>query len=133
VSPAVQIVKRRVTRRTGAIEYVLPGANVIYTYQTGEHREHIPDEHGGDGQCAGRGGTVAGPVAPGATNYLYATNLNMTLNVTNVGLWWRRRAQRWEPAAGHPAVTDNDDAIVDVVSPAVQIVKTAGNAADGRD
>jgi len=49
-------------------------------------------------------GTVAGPVAPGATNYLYATNLNMTLNVTNVGfvVGDAEHGGR-DAAAGHPA------------------------------
>jgi len=31
-------------------------------------------------------GTIPGPVAPGATNYLYATNFNVTVSVTNTAV-----------------------------------------------
>jgi len=132
VAPALQLVKLAGNAADGAVEYILSGEDVVYTYAVSNAgNTHLSSIVVTD-NVLGAVGAITGPLAPGATATLYATNLNVVADVTNIGV-----------ASGDPSfgdgtpipdisnVADSDDAVVDVVAPALQLVKLAGNAADG--
>jgi len=77
--------------------------------------------------------TVAGPVAPGATGTCTAIR-TLTGDRTNIG--YANGTPSDSTGAGFPGYTGpnpraSDDAIVDMVNPGINVVKTAGTAADG--
>ena len=132
VQPAVQIVKTVGNDPDGWVELLLPGTNVQYRYEV----FNIGDTYLADlvvtDNVIGAIGTVAGPLAPGASVVLYATNLNVTASVTNIGFVTGNPSDNdGQDLPGLPDVTDDDDAVVRIVHPSVQITKLAGNAPDG--
>ncbi len=116
----------------GDVEYVLSGSSVIYRYEVvNTGTTYLADIVVTD-NVEGVIGTIAGPVAPGATNVLSTTNASVVATVTNTAV-----------ADGNPSesngtdiavlgnVNDSDDAVVVVVNPGIRITKLAGSAPDG--
>ena len=116
----------------GDVEFVLPGSPVVYSYEViNTGMTYLVDIVVTD-NVEGVIGTIAGPVAPGATNVLLATNAGVFASVTNTAI-----------ADGNPSendgtdiavlgnVNDTDDAVVLVVDPDISIIKLADGAPDG--
>ncbi len=128
--PGIQIVKTAGNAADGEVEYIDHPQSVTYTYvvtNTGE--TYLSDITVTDDQY-GTICTISGPLAPNASSTCHYTG-NITTDVTNIAT-----------ATGNPVdssgtdlpgadVSDTDDAVVDLVSPNIQLVKTADNAADG--
>ena len=126
----------------GATYYInAPSAPVTYTYRytnTGETyltTVVITDDAGtpavtGDDFTAC---TIPGPVAPGASGLCTATR-TLTGDRTNIG--YANGIPTDSTGTGFPGYTgpnpsDTDDAIVDMVNPGINVIKTAGTAANG--
>jgi uncharacterized repeat protein (TIGR01451 family) len=123
--PGVRVIKTAGNAKDGDVLFVLPGSNVVYTYEitvtgdAGLTNVIVTDDK------LGLVGVLPGPLLPGSTNYLYATNLNVRGNITNIVV------VTGYPTNGLPPVQDDHPAVVQVVSPGVSIVKTAGATPDG--
>jgi uncharacterized repeat protein (TIGR01451 family) len=124
-APGISVVKTAGSAADGGTLSVLSGSNVVFTYQVINNGDVALTNIVVNDDVLGPVGTIAGPLAPNATNILYATNLNVTADVTNIA------TATGYPTNGLPAVTNTDPAVVDVVHPGLLIVKTAGSAADG--
>jgi uncharacterized repeat protein (TIGR01451 family) len=124
-SPGVRVIKTAGAANDGDVLYVLPGSNVVYKYEitvTGDAaltNVTVTDDK------LGLVGVLPGPLLPGSTNYLYATQSNVLSTITNIAL------VTGYPTNGLPPVTDDHPAVVKAVRPGVLIVKTAGSAPDG--
>ncbi len=68
-------------------------------------------------------GTIPGSLAPGASDTLTA-DIDVQSDRTNIAVVTGSSPEGTE-------VTDDDDAVVDIVAPAIEIIKTAGTALDG--
>jgi hypothetical protein len=129
IAPAIQIVKTAGSAADGAVLTTTAG-DVLYTYvvsNTGDadlSDVSVVDDNGtagvpGDDVTIG---TIPS-LAAGASVTLTST-FSVTGDRTNIAT-----ATGDTPDGG--TVSDDDDAVVDVIAPAIQIVKTAGSAADG--
>ena len=138
VNPKVQVVKTAANAADGATLYLLAPGPVLYTYvvqNTGDtHLVNIPvvDDNGTPGVpgddiivC-----TITTPLAPGASTTC-TTTINITVDRTNIATVTGTPSNPAGQPLGIPTVSDTDDAVVDVLNPSVQVVKTAANAADG--
>ena len=132
VGPALNLVKTAGNAADGAVEYIAAGDDVTYTYQlVNVGNTYLSDITVTD-DVLGVVGTIAGPVAPGATNTLTLVASNLVADVINLAdAVANPTDDLGNDLTGIPDVTASDDAAVDVVAPALNIVKTAGNAADG--
>ena len=74
--------------------------------------------------------TIAGPLAPGASATC-TTTLTITADRTNIATATGTPSNQAGQPLGVPNVTDTDNAVVDIVNPSIQVVKTAGTAPDG--
>ena len=111
----------------GAIEFISSGDPVIYTYTV----VNIGDTYLSDitvtDDVLGVIGTVAGPLAPGATNTLNSLAPFVLSSVTNIGdVVANPTDSLGTDLADLSDVTASDDAVVQVVGPALSLVKTAG-------
>ncbi len=79
-----------------------------------------------------RSGPVTAFMDVGDVETYQCTLTNVTADFTNViEVKGTPSDSLGDPLPGVADVTDDDDAVVDVVAPAIKVVKTAGNAADG--
>ncbi len=132
VQSAVQIVKTVDGRPDGWIEPILSGSNVVYRYEVYNAGDTYLADLVVTDNVIGAVGVIAGPLAPGASEVLYATNLNVTASVTNIGVVTATPSDNDGIALpGLPDVSDDDDAVVVVVGPSIRITKLAGSAPDG--
>ena len=122
----------------GTTLYLSGGGPVLYTYvvtNTGDTyltNILVKDDNGTPGVpgdditvC-----TIAGPLAPGASATC-TTTLNITADRTNIATATGTPSNQAGQPLGIPNVSDTDDAVVDVINPSIQVVKTAGTAPDG--
>ncbi len=132
IHPGIQLIKTADNAGDSQVDFVLSGANVIYTYKilntsTDTYLINITLTD----SVLGVIGTVPGIVAPGATNYLFATNFNVISDVVNVGVVVGSPSLSDGTPLPVPAVQDEHQASVDVVHPAIHLVKTADTTAEG--
>jgi len=129
VTPSIRLVKTAGNAADGDILFVLPGSNVVYTYEVINTGNAYLTNVVVTDNLLGVVGTVPGVVAPGATNFLYKTNFNITAYVQNIAVSVGTPAfSNGAPIPGLGTVKHTDDAIVDVVRPGIFLLKTAGNA-----
>ncbi len=138
----IALVKTAGNAANGATYYInAPSAPVTYTYRytnTGETYLTtivITDDAGTPANAADDFTvcTVPGPVAPGASGTCTAVK-TLTGDRTNIG--YASGTPTDSSGATFPGYTGpnpraSDDAVVDMVNPGINIVKTAGTAADG--
>ncbi|MFQ5658212.1 MAG: FecR domain-containing protein, partial [Candidatus Methylomirabilales bacterium] len=125
--PAVELVKTAGTAADGETLFVLAGTAVTYSYRvTNSGATELINVQVSDNQL-GPIGTITS-LAPGASATLTAST-SLTTDVTNQATVTATPAKDGVPL-DLADVSDSDDAVVDVVSPAVELIKTAGNAAD---
>jgi uncharacterized repeat protein (TIGR01451 family) len=131
-APKIDLVKTAGNAPDGTVLYVISGSNVVYTYRViNQGDTYLTNVMVADDKL-GLVGVIPGPVAPGATNYLYATNLNVTNFVINLGVAAGTPAfSNGQPIPGLATVTHTDTAITDPRRPGIVLLKTAGNAGDG--
>ncbi len=133
LKPAVEIIKTAAGAADGetltvnkgdAVEYIYTVKNIGETYLV---NLTVTDDKLGDV------GVIPGPLAPGASATLKKTATAINADVVNIGTVVATPADKdGDPLPGKNPVTDNDDAKVVVdLKPAVEIIKTAGDAADG--
>ena len=137
--PGIQIVKTAGNAADGDTEYIASGDDVVYHYtvtNTGEtHLSDIviTDDNGTPNDTSDdfTACTIAGPLAPGDSQSCDYTVSNITADVTNTATVTANPTDGSGTDLPGDDVTDTDDAVVDVVAPAIQVVKTADDAADG--
>lgn len=133
VHPGMRLIKTAGSAADGDVFYVPASNNVVYTYcviNTGD--TYLTNVTVAD-DVIGSIGAVTGVVAPGATNWLYATNFVTTNYVINVG------TVVGQPCFGNGSsipnvgsVSNQDNAIVDVEGRGLRLIKRAGNAGDSQ-
>jgi uncharacterized repeat protein (TIGR01451 family) len=131
VTPSLDLVKLAGNAPDGQIEYILSGQTVNYTFvvtNTGNtYLKPITITDNVYGSIC----VIPGPLAPGAS--AQCTKAVAVMNdVTNIGTATGTPSD----ISGNPLpdilnVSDSDNAVVDVVAPSLDLVKTAGNAPDG--
>ncbi len=132
--PALEVVKTAGGAADGDVLYVAnPPQTVTYTYTiTNTGDTYLSDITVDDDQAATNPVcTFAGPVAPGG-NETCTFDLDVSVDTTNVATVTGNPTD--DQGNDLPGVTDptaTDDAEVVVVAPAVEVIKTAGSAADG--
>ncbi|ELS00269.1 hypothetical protein, partial [Gloeocapsa sp. PCC 73106] len=138
VAPGVTIIKTAGTAPDGTV-LVTQAGNVTYTYEVTNSGDiplidiEIVDDNGTPGNTNDDLpiGTIAGPLAPGASRTFTAT-INVTDDRTNIAtVTGTPSDEEGSPLPGVNEVTDTDNAVVDIVAPGVTIIKTAGTAPDG--
>lgn len=111
--PAVRIVKTAGSAPDGAVFYASYGSNVVFRYHVENMGESFLVNLVVTDDVLGSVGTVAGPLAPGASFDLYKTNLALLSAVTNIGtVVATPSASNGTPILALSDVTDSDDAIV---------------------
>jgi hypothetical protein len=132
IGPGVSIVKTAGNAPEGDVLYVIAGSNVVYTYQIVNSGDTYLANVVVTDDVLGVVGTIVEPMAPGATNFLYATNMNVTASIINIGtVVGTLTDANGAPLPGVDNVQASNTASVAVVGPGLAIVKTAGEAADG--
>ena len=123
--PGVSVVKTAGAAADGVPLLVTNGADVVYTYRVvNTGNTYLADLTLTDNVLSAIG-TIPGPVAPGATNFFYATNLNVAADITNVATAAGTPAYaNGASIPGLPTATDEDDAVVDLIAPAIAVDKT---------
>ena len=136
--PGIKLVKTAGNAADGETEYIGSAQNVTFTYtytNTGEtHLKDITvvDDNGTPSDTSDDFTvcSVSGPLAPNASGTCTVSRM-ISADMTNTA------KVTANPTDGNGAdlpgddVTDTDDATVDIVSPAIKLVKTADSAADG--
>ena len=111
----IQLIKLADSAPDGTTNTVNAGSNVIYSYDVINTGDTYLSSITVTDDVLGVVGTIAGPLAPGATNTLFATNLNVTADVTNIGTATGNPSDNiGRDIQGLSDVTDTDDAIVEV-------------------
>ena len=136
--PGIELVKTAGDAADGETEYIDSPQNVTFTYtytNTGEtHLKDITvvDDNGtpNDASDDFTVCTVSGPLAPGASGTCTASRMIST-DRTNIAVVTANPTDGNGTDLPGDDVSDTDDATVDLVSPAIQLVKTADDAADG--
>ncbi|HBL09919.1 MAG TPA: hypothetical protein DD379_00445 [Cyanobacteria bacterium UBA11162] len=127
--PSIDLIKTAGNAADGTTLTTLAG-NVTYTYKVSNTGNvaltnvTVVDDNGtaGDTSDDFTVGTISS-LGVGAMETLTATR-NITVDTTNLAT-----ATGTTPTNG--TVDDTDDAVVDVIAPAINLIKTAGSAADG--
>ncbi len=129
--PAIDLVKTAGNAPDGGIEYIRGAGNVVFHYTVANVGETYLSNIVVSDDVHGAVCTIAGPLAPAASRACDRT------------FWVDGDETNWGTATGNPTdstgndipdipnVSDTDDAVVEVVNPAIDLVKTAGNAPDG--
>ena len=136
--PGIELVKTAGNAADGEIEYIESPQSVTFTYtytNTGEtHLKDITvvDDNGtpSDASDDFTVCTISGPLAPGASGTCTASR-TISADMTNTATVTANPTDGNGTDLPGDDVSDTDDATVDLVSPAIQLVKTADNAADG--
>ncbi len=131
VTPKIDLVKLAGNAPDGQVEYILPGQTVTYTFvvtNTGDtYLKPITITDNIYGSIC----VIPGPLAPGASAQCTKAAV-VNSDVTNIGTATGTPSDSSGNPLGVPNVTDNDNAVVDVVNPRIDLVKLAGNAPDGQ-
>ena len=115
ITPSISVVKTADQATDGAIDYVLPGSNVVYTYRVVNIGNTYLMNVVVTDNVLGVVGMVPGVMAPNTTNYLYKTNVNTRVGVTNLAVVVGTPAFSSGVAIpGIDPVTHSDDAVVQV-------------------
>jgi len=131
-SPGLSLITTAGDAADGETEYILSGSNVLYRYTVINSGDTYLSSMSVTDSVVGVVGSIGGPVAPGSTNVLLATNLNVTASVTNQGVAIANPTDSGGvDLPSLPDVNDSDSAFVALASPALTLITTAGNAADG--
>ncbi len=136
--PGIELVKTAGNAADGETEYIDSPQSVTFTYtytNTGEtHLKDITvvDDNGtpSDASDDFTVCTISGPLAPGASGTCTASR-TISADMTNTATVTANPTDGNGTDLPGDDVSDTDDATVDLVSPAIQLVKTADNAADG--
>jgi uncharacterized repeat protein (TIGR01451 family) len=124
-SPSIEIVKTAGTAADGAIWYVTLNTDVVYTYAIRNGGNTYLSGVTVTDNVLGGVGSVPGIMAPGATAFLTATNLAISNNVVNIGTVVGTPCfSNGVAIGGVNNVTDNDDAVVELMAPDIAIDKT---------
>ncbi|HHB90867.1 MAG TPA: hypothetical protein ENK60_06120, partial [Anaerolineae bacterium] len=134
----IQLVKTAGNAADGEVEYIEGAQQVTFKYtytNTGEtylSNIVVTDDNGTPGDTSDDFTvcTISGPLAPGASGTCTATRL-ISSDMTNTATVTANPTDGSGNDLPGNDVSDEDDAVVDVVAPAMQLVKTAGSAADG--
>jgi uncharacterized repeat protein (TIGR01451 family) len=131
VAPKIDLVKLAGNAPDGQVEYILSGQTVNYTFVVTNTGDTYLKPITITDNISGFICTIPGPLAPGAsaqcTKAVVVTN-----DVTNIGTATGTPSDiLGNPLPDIPNVSDSDNAVVDVVAPSLDLVKTAGNAPDG--
>src|SRR3972149_2453904 len=128
VAPSVQLIKTAGSAADGAVLSVTAGSSVTYSYQVTNSGDTELINVAVTDSVLGSVGTIA-VLASGAAQTLTAT-ATINADVTNLGTVTGTPSSGGV-SLGLPIVSDTDDAVVDVVGPSLQLIKTAGAAAAG--
>ena len=130
--PLVKLIKTAEQAPDGSLLYVWRGTNVVYTYAVINCGDAYLTNLVVTDDVLGPVGSISGTMAPGVTNYLYATNVTVTNFVVNIGVVSGQVALAdGSIVPDFAPVTDTDTAVVDPVTPEIRLTKLAGNANDG--
>ncbi len=136
--PGIELVKTAGNAADGETEYIDSPQSVTYTYtytNTGEtHLKDITvvDDNGTPSDTSDDFTvcTISGPLAPGDSGTCTASR-TISADTTNTATVTANPTDGNGTDLPGNDVSDTDDAVVDLVSPAIQLVKTADSAADG--
>jgi len=136
---SIELVKTAGNAADGQVEYIDHPQQITYTYvftNTGEtHLSNIvvkddngtPNDTSDDFTVC----TYNGPLAPNASHTCtYTTANNISADVTNIATVTANPTNSAGTDLPGNDVSDTDDAVVDIVAPAIELIKTADNAAD---
>ena len=136
--PGIELVKTAGNAADGETEYIDSPQSITYTYtytNTGEtHLKDITvvDDNGTPSDTSDDFTvcTISGPLAPGDSGTCTASR-TISADTTNTATVTANPTDGNGTDLPGNDVSDTDDAVVDLVSPAIQLVKTADSAADG--
>jgi len=140
VNPGINIVKTAGTAADGATYYLnAPGGSVTYYYtvtNTGDVPLVNVKTRVTDNKCSPvsyvSGDTNSNNILETTETWRFTCTTNITQDTTNTATAVGTPATAGgSPLPGIPDVSDTDTAVVDIVNPGINIVKTAGTAADG--
>ena len=134
----IQLVKTAANAADGAVAYVLPNTPVVYTYSifnTGVmhlSKVEVIEDNGTPSQNDDdfKACSFSTLLAPGASCVCTFT-ATITNDTSNIAIASGRPANANGVLLQLPAVSDTDDAVVDVVDPAIDLIKLANDAPDG--
>ena len=119
-SPGLQLVKLADSAADGTTNTVASGSDVVYSYSIVNTGDTYLSSITVTDDVLGVVGTISGPLAPGATNTLFATNANVMAAVTNIGSATANPTDSiGRDLPGISDVSDADDAVTDVYPPPV--------------
>ncbi|MEM7391365.1 MAG: DUF11 domain-containing protein, partial [Verrucomicrobiota bacterium] len=128
----IQLIKRSGNAADGAIHFVPSGTDVDYSFAVVNVGNTWLSDIVVTDNVLGAIGTIAGPVAPGSTNVLLATNMNLMAGVTNLAMVTANPTDMsGTDLPTFADVSDQDEAVTHLSAGGLQLIKLADSAPDG--